>query len=67
MQSKKLMEKLFFVYIIASKRNGTLYIGVTSDLVKRISQHKIGEIEGFTIKFWIPRSSRGMIAGKLRG
>ncbi|HEY8604801.1 GIY-YIG nuclease family protein [Tsuneonella suprasediminis] len=36
------------VYIIASHRNGTLYTGVTSDLVKRIWQHREGTIEGFT-------------------
>jgi putative endonuclease len=36
------------VYILASKRNGTLYIGVTSDLVQRIWQHKNGVVKGFT-------------------
>jgi len=36
------------VYIIASKRNGTLYIGVTSDLPKRIHEHREGLIPGFT-------------------
>jgi putative endonuclease len=36
------------VYILASKRNGTLYVGVTSDLVKRVWQHKSDLIEGFT-------------------
>jgi putative endonuclease len=36
------------VYILASKRNGTLYIGVTSDLVKRVWQHKHNMVAGFT-------------------
>ena len=36
------------VYILASQRNGTLYIGVTSDLVKRVWQHKSDLVEGFT-------------------
>jgi len=36
------------VYILASKKNGTLYIGVTSDLVKRIWQHKNHVVSGFT-------------------
>jgi putative endonuclease len=39
------------VYILASKRNGTLYIGVTSDLVQRIWQHKDEQIEGFTKRY----------------
>ncbi|MEC8444476.1 MAG: GIY-YIG nuclease family protein [Pseudomonadota bacterium] len=36
------------VYMLASQKNGTLYIGVTSDLVKRIWQHKTGRVDGFT-------------------
>ena len=40
--------KKFCVYILCSKRNGTLYTGITSDLVKRIYEHKQGLIEGFT-------------------
>jgi len=39
------------VYILASKRNGTLYIGVTSDLVKRIWEHKNDMVEGFTNRY----------------
>jgi len=39
------------VYILASDRNGTLYTGVTSDLVKRIWEHKNGSNEGFTKKY----------------
>ena len=41
----------YCVYILASKRNGTLYIGVTSDLSKRIYQHKANAVEGFTKKY----------------
>jgi len=44
------MEKAFCVYILASARNGTLYIGVTSNLIQRIWQHKEGLVEGFTKK-----------------
>ena len=36
------------VYMLASKRNGTLYVGVTSDLVARVGQHKLHVVEGFT-------------------
>jgi putative endonuclease len=44
------VEKLPCVYILASKRNGTLYTGVTSDLVKRVYEHKNGLAGGFTKK-----------------
>ena len=40
-----------YVYILASKKNGTLYIGVTSDLIKRIYEHKNGLVDGFTKKY----------------
>jgi putative endonuclease len=39
------------VYILASKKNGTLYIGVTSDLVKRIWEHRNNVVEGFTKRY----------------
>ena len=41
----------YYVYILASKKNGTLYIGVTSDLVKRAYEHKNNIIDGFTKKY----------------
>ena len=41
------------VYILASKRNGTLYIGVTSDIQKRTWEHKSNAIEGFTKKYGV--------------
>ena len=41
------------VYILASKRNGTLYTGVTSDLPKRISEHKNDVAEGFTKRYGV--------------
>ena len=43
--------KCGFVYIIASGRNGTLYIGATSDLVKRVHEHRNGLAAGFTCKY----------------
>jgi putative endonuclease len=45
------MDKNFFVYMLASQKNGTLYIGVTSDLPKRIWEHKNKVVEGFTEKY----------------
>jgi putative endonuclease len=41
----------FYVYLLSSKRNGTLYIGVTSDLLKRVHEHKNNLVEGFTKKY----------------
>jgi putative endonuclease len=43
--------KQFYVYILASQRNGTLYTGVTSDLAGRIWQHKEGLVLGFTRRY----------------
>ncbi|MBP1728967.1 MAG: nuclease family protein [Deltaproteobacteria bacterium] len=43
----------YYIYILASKKNGTLYIGVTSDLIKRIYEHKNDLVEGFTRKYTI--------------
>ena len=41
------------VYLLASKRNGTLYTGVTSDLVQRVWQHQNGVVEGFTKRYGV--------------
>jgi putative endonuclease len=45
------MEKTFYVYIITNKIYGTLYVGVTSDLPKRIWEHKEKAVEGFSAKY----------------
>jgi len=47
--------KQFFVYILCSKRNGTLYTGVTSDLIKRVYEHKNKLADGFTKKYGVHR------------
>ena len=43
----------FYVYIVASRRNGTLYTGTTDDLVRRIWQHRTGAVPGFTNKYGV--------------
>lgn len=43
--------KSYFVYILASYKKGTLYIGVTSDIQRRIQEHKKGLVEGFTKRY----------------
>ena len=47
--------KQYYVYIMASRKGGTLYTGVTSDLVKRVYQHKTKEMKGFTSKYEVER------------
>ena len=43
------------VYILASRRNGTLYVGVTSNLVQRVWQHRNGSAAGFTARYSVHR------------
>jgi len=45
------MKKCFYVYLMASGRNGTLYCGVTSNIVRRVHEHKTGAVEGFTSRY----------------
>ena len=47
------MMKSYYVYILASKQNGTLYIGLTNNLIKRVYEHKHNLIAGFTKKYRI--------------
>jgi len=49
------MDKRAFAYILASKRNGTLYVGVTSSLRQRIHQHREGVVEGFARQYHVKR------------
>ena len=49
------MPKAAYVYILASRRHGTLYTGVTSNLVRRMQQHRQHSLEGFTGKYEVTR------------
>ncbi len=48
-----MLTRSYFVYLLASRRNGTLYVGVTNDLTRRVCQHKQGLVEGFTKKYGV--------------
>jgi len=47
--------KQYYVYILASKKDGVLYIGVTSDLIGRTWQHKEAVVSGFSKKYWVKK------------
>jgi len=45
----------FYVYIVASRIGGTLYVGVTNDLVRRVAEHRLELVDGFTKKYGVHR------------
>lgn len=49
------MEKRFFVYLLASGLRGTLYVGVTSDLTRRVWEHRTKAVPGFTARYGVDR------------
>ena len=55
------------VYILASDRNGTIYVGVTSDLMGRLYQHRSGEIPGFTSRYGVTKLVRFELFGDMLG
>jgi len=49
------MDRQFYVYILASRKHGTLYIGITNDLARRVYQHKAKLIPGFSAKHGVDK------------
>ena len=45
----------FYVYILASRKHGTLYIGVTNDIVRRVHEHKLKLVRGFSAKYGVDK------------
>jgi len=45
----------YYVYILASRRDGAIYVGITNDLVRRVYEHRIKAVPGFTAKYNITR------------
>jgi len=45
----------YYVYIMATKRNGTLYVGVTNELARRVDEHRRGMVSGFTKRYGVHR------------
>ena len=50
---RPVLKNLYYVYILASKRNGTLYVGMTRDVLRRVIEHKQGLVKGFTKRYGI--------------
>jgi len=50
-----MMDKQYCVYILANRKNGTLYVGITSDLIRRVGEHKNKVVAGFTKRYGVDK------------
>jgi predicted GIY-YIG superfamily endonuclease len=57
-ESRPMGARSFYVYILASRIGGTLYIGVTNDLIRRIAEHRLKSVKGFTKKYEVDKLFR---------
>ena len=62
--------RTYYVYILANRKNGALYTGVTNDLIRRVHEHKEGVVEGFTQKYGVKTlvwfDSTGSVEGAIQ-
>ena len=49
------MSQMFYVYILASRYRGTLYVGVSNDIARRVGQHQSGAVKAFTLRYKVHR------------
>ena len=61
-----MLQRSYYVYILSSQRQGTLYIGVTNNLARRIGQHKQKEVAGFTAQYGVDKLMYYEVYGDVR-
>ncbi|WP_376695501.1 GIY-YIG nuclease family protein [Wenzhouxiangella sp. EGI_FJ10305] len=59
------MERQYYVYILTNRLRGTLYIGVTNDLIRRVWEHRQGRVSGFTRKYRLRRLVHFEVCGDI--
>ena len=62
--AQAMREHAYFVHMLASRRNGTLYVGVTNDVMRRTWEHRNDLVDGFTKKYGVPFLAEGSRGGQ---